>query len=115
MGDLLPAFLMTSVAPTVIGVVCAVTTVLVFLRQGELGGAALVAGLGFAALAAASAVQIAMLYVQFSGVAHHQPAREIAQAIGIGSLAGKVLEIGGIVLVAVAMLQRRPAETRTMV
>ena len=84
--------------------------IVTFLRQTELGAAALPAGFGFAALAASSAIRIAMFYVQFSSMAHHTPTSEIARVLGLGSLGGRIFEIGGVVLVAVAMFQRRTSE-----
>ena len=110
MDNLLGPFLITSAAPVLLTVICVVTTGLVFLRQSELGAAALPAGFGFGALAAASAIHIAMFYVQFSGAAHHTPTLEIARVLGLGSLGAKTFEIGGVLLVAVATFQRRPSE-----
>jgi hypothetical protein len=110
MDNLLGPFLITSAVPFLLTAICIVAAGLAFLRQTELGAAALPAGFGFAALAASSAIRIAMFYVQFSGMAHHTPTSEIARVLGLGSLGGRVFEIGGVVLVAVAMFQRRPSE-----
>ena len=110
MDNMLQPFLVTSAVPFLLTVICIIAAGLAFFREAELGAAALPAGLGFAALAAASAIQIAMFYVQFSGLAHHTTALEMAGVIGMGSLGAKIFEVGGVLLVAVAMFQRRASE-----
>ena len=109
MDTFLLPFLLASAASSVITLICLVTAVLAFVRQAELGSAAAVAGFGFGALAGASGLKVLMLYTQLSGYANHVPTTEIARAMGVMGLGGNFLEIAGLVLIAIAMFQRRPA------
>lgn len=109
MDKFLLPLLLASGAPSLIMLICLVTAILAFLRQTEIGSAGAVAGFGFGALAGASALKVLMLYTQFSGYANHASTTEIARAIGVMGLGSNLLEIAGLVLIAVAMFQRRPA------
>jgi hypothetical protein len=47
-------------------------------------------------------------------MANHIPVREIAHMIGWLGLGGNLAEIAGVVLVAIAMFQRRPGSAVTL-
>jgi hypothetical protein len=108
MDSFLQPFLMTSAVPGLLVVICLVTAGLAFVSD-SLGSAAGVAGCGFGALAAAWALRVAANYTQFSGMAAHTPTMEIARVITLETLGSGLLQIAGVVLVAIAMFQRRPA------
>jgi len=103
------AFFFSASMPSLLTLICLISCGLAFLRQRQLGGAAVSGGLGFAALAAAFAIGVVLSYLQISAVANHQ-VRELATLLGIWSFGGRILEIAGVVLVAVAVFQRRPAQ-----
>jgi hypothetical protein len=107
-NNALTSLLITSAVPFVLTVICLVTAGLAFLRQTELGEAAAVAGWGFGALAVASALKIAMFYIQISAFANHTATKEILRSAGWFGLGTNVAEIAGVVLIAIAMFQRRP-------
>ena len=108
MDSFLVPLLMTGAAPFLRTVICLVTAGLAFARQAELGEAAAIAGCGFGALAVASALKFAVLYVQFSRMANHTPMLEVARVLGMVGMGTNLFEIAGLVLVAIAMFQRRP-------
>jgi hypothetical protein len=65
---------------------------------------------GFLALGVAFAIQVGLSYLSLSATVNHQNLREVATLIGMWGFGGKILEVAGLVLVAVAVFQRRPAE-----
>ena len=113
MDTILQPLLITGAVPFLLTVICLVTAALAFLRQAQLGEAAAVAGCGFGALAVASALRILAFYVQFSAMANHTPTREIVSALGWVTLGTNLSQIAGVVLVAIAMFQRRPGSEAT--
>jgi hypothetical protein len=104
------ALLITSAGPLLLTIICLVSAGLAVVRQGDLGGAGLSAGLGFASLAGAFAIQVGILYLSLSAAFNHEGARAMAGLIGICNLVENVLKAGGLVLVGMAVFQRRPAE-----
>ena len=108
MDSFLQPFLMTSAVPALLVVICLVTAGLAFVSD-SLGSAAGAAGCGFGALGAAWGLKVASYYTQFSGLAAHTPTIEIARVITLETLGSNLLQIVGVVLVAIAMFQRRPA------
>ena len=103
------SFLIASAPTVLVALVCAVAAGLAFVRHAELGSAAAVAGVGFAGLAVASALHAGMLYMQFSASAHNVPIMQIARAIGTLGFGATISQIAGVILVAIAMFQKRPA------
>jgi hypothetical protein len=101
--------LITGAVPFLLTVICLGAAGLALLRQSQLGAAATVtAGCGFGALAIASALKIFLFYVQFSGMANHTPTLEIVRRVAWVAPGMNLFEIAGLVLVAIAMFQRRP-------
>lgn len=102
------SLLMMSTVPFVLMVICLGAAGLAFLREAQLGAAAVVAGCGFGALAVVSALKIFMYYVQLSRTVNHTPMSEILPLLGWLGVGINLFEIAGLVLVAIAMFQRRP-------
>lgn len=108
MDNVWAPLLITGAVPFLLAIICLVAAGLAFLRQTQLGAAAAVAGCGFGALAVASALKIFLYYVQFSGMANHTPTLEIVRRVAWVAPGINLFEIAGLVLVAIAMFQRRP-------
>ena len=108
MDRVLLSLLMMSAVPFLLTIICLVSAGFALLRQAQLGAAAAVAGCGFGALAVASALKIVLFYVQISGTANHTPMMEIVRVVAWVAIGTNLFEIAGLVLVAIAMFQRRP-------
>ena len=108
MDNVLGPLLIVGAVPFLCTVICLVAAGLAFLRQTQLGAAAVVAGCGFGALAVVSALKILLYYIQFTGRANHTPTLEIVRQVAWVAPGINLFEIVGLVLVAVAMFQRRP-------
>jgi hypothetical protein len=109
MDNVLGPLLITGAVPLLLTAICLVAAGMAFLRQAQLGAAAAVAaGCGFGALAVASALKILVFYVQFSGMANHTPTMEIVRQVAWVATGTNLFQIAGVVLVAIAMFQRRP-------
>jgi hypothetical protein len=102
------SLLAVSAVPFLLTIICLVSAGFALLRQAQLGAAAAVAGCGFGALAVASALKIVLFYVTTSATANHTPLKEIVPVLTLVGLGTNVCEIAGLVLVAIAMFQRRP-------
>jgi hypothetical protein len=103
-------FLIASAPSILVTIICTVIAGMAFIRQTELGTAAVVAGCGFGSLAAASALQASMLYVNLSATAHHIPVMEMARVISLVAFGERIFQIAGVILLAIAMFQERPRE-----
>jgi hypothetical protein len=109
MDNVLGPLLIMGAVPFLLTVICLVAAGFAFLRQTQLGvAAAVAAGCGFGALAVASALKILLVYIQFTGRANHTPTLEIVRQVAWMAPGINLFEIAGLVLVAIAMFQRRP-------
>ena len=104
-----PAFFIGSALPLLLALVCLITAAMAFVRQGELGSAAMSGGLGFTALAVVFAIRVFVTYLQMSAIANHRTMAELTSQFALFGFGGGILEIAGLVLVAIAIFQRRPA------